>query len=211
MHSRAQVAAGSDTRVEIQVWPLPDAVAVGEPCTLFAGAKSAAGHNLQGGTIEICDHSGAVMASGKLGVTPWPETNALYWTELTLAAPLAVGPHSWSARFIATDIQPPHASASCEFALVTVAPAVHTLKVKVLDPTAAIAIEDAIVRWGAFRTLTDARGQAELRVPKGAHDLIVWKSGYDAPVKSVAIDQDTAVVIAVAPVPEENPDDAWKM
>ena len=48
-------------------------------------------------------------------------------------------------------------------------------------------------------------------VPKGAYDLNVWKSGYDAPTAAIVIDADLAVEIAMVLIPEENPDAVWQM
>jgi hypothetical protein len=48
-------------------------------------------------------------------------------------------------------------------------------------------------------------------MPKGTYDVWVWKVGYEAPASSVTIDADAAVEVAVAVVPEENPDAAWQM
>jgi hypothetical protein len=39
----------------------------------------------------------------------------------------------------------------------------------------------------------------------------VWKSGYEAPTTTVAIDADVTIEVVVAVVPEENPDAAWQM
>jgi hypothetical protein len=48
-------------------------------------------------------------------------------------------------------------------------------------------------------------------MPKGTYDLNVWKAGYVAPVRAIAIDADVTVEIEVAALPEENPDAAWRM
>lgn len=100
---------------------------------------------------------------------------------------------------------------ACEFYVAVVARPLHLMKVKVLKEITATPVAEALVRWGAFRTATDAHGQAELKLPKGAHELMVWKAGFEVPLDSVAIDGDIAVVIAVASVEEEDPDAAWKM
>ena len=51
--------------------------------------------------------------------------------------------------------------------------------------------------------------QIPLRARGG--DNLESKVGYEAPASSVTIDADAAVEVAVAVVPEENPDAAWQM
>ena len=68
-----------------------------------------------------------------------------------------------------------------------------------------------MVRLGAYRAATGQSGSAEIMMPKGSYDLNVWKSGYDAPTTTVAIDADVTLEVAVTAVPEENPDAAWQM
>jgi hypothetical protein len=90
-------------------------------------------------------------------------------------------------------------------------PPEHRLTIKVVAQETASPVENAQVRLGAYRAATDGSGLAQLMVPKGAYDLNVWKSGYDAPTASIVIDADLAVEIAIAPIPEENPDAVWQM
>jgi hypothetical protein len=85
------------------------------------------------------------------------------------------------------------------------------LTIKVVEQDTASPVENAQVRLGAYRAATGGTGFAELMVPKGSYDLNVWKSGYDAPATSIVIDADLAVEIAIAPMPEENPDALWQM
>ncbi len=207
----APAPADGEIAAAMQVWPLPDAVAVGETFALNVGVKSAAGHKLSGGTIEVRDGSGSVVASATLNAARWPQSSALYWAELILTAP----PHprlcTWSACFTAPADIEPHVRVSHDICLALTAPPAYTLKVTVLDKVTATPIDTAVVRWGAYRASTDARGQAELKVPEGAHDLIVWKAGFAAPANRVVIHTDVDVVIAVVSVPEDDPDSVWKM
>jgi len=195
----------------LAVWSIPSPVVTGQPFTIKVGAKSAAECKLMDMRIAVCDEAGAVLASDVLGEKPWPGTSALYWSELTLVAPAEAGMFSWSVRFDATDLALPHHGASSRFSIAIVRPPEHRLTVKVVEQKTATPIENAQVRLGAYRVATGASGFAELMLPKGCYDLDVWKSGYEAPTTTIAIDADLAVEVVIAAVPEENPVAAWLM
>jgi hypothetical protein len=161
--------------------------------------------------IAVCDAAGAVLASGVLGNTPWPGTSSLYWTELALIAPAKAGMFSWSVEFAAADLAVPHQGSSSRFSIVIADPPEHRLTVKVIEQQTALPVENAQVRLGAHRAVTGGAGFAEFVVSKGSYDLNVWKSGYEAPTASIAVDADLAVEVAITPMPEENPDAVWQM
>ncbi len=165
----------------LAVWAIPSPVVTSRPFAIKVGAKSAAGCDLTGMPIAVRDPAGVMLAGGVLGDTPWPGTSSLYWTELTLIAPAEAGMFSWSVELAAADLALPHQGSSSRFSIAIVDPPEHS------------------------------SGFAQLMVPKGAYDLNVWKSGYDAPTASIVIDADRTVEIAMAPMPEENPDAAWQM
>jgi hypothetical protein len=195
----------------LAVWAIPSPVVTKRPFAIKVGAKSAAGCDLTGMQIAVRDGAGAVLASGVLGDTPWPDTSSLYWTELTLIAPAAAGMFSWSVEFDAAALALPHQGSSSRFSIAIVDPPEHRLTVTVVAQETASPIENAHVRLGAYRATTDGTGVAVLMLPKGPYDLSVWKSGYEAPTASIVIDADLAVEIAMTPIPEENPDAAWQM
>jgi len=195
----------------LAVWAIPSPVVTGRPFAIKVGAKSAAGCTLMGAHIAVCDAAGAVLARGALGDTPWPGTDGLYWTELTLIAPAAAGMFSWSVKFAATDLSLAHQGSSSRFTIAIVDPPEHKLTVKVVEQDAASPVANAQVRLGAYRAATGSSGLAELLVPKGSYDLDIWKPGYEAPKTSVTIDANLAVEVVIKPMPEENPDTAWQM
>jgi hypothetical protein len=195
----------------LAVWSIPSPVVTGRRFSLKVGAKSSAGCTLHGHRIEVRDERGIVIAGGSLGETPWLGTSALYWTELELDAPAAPGMFSWSVKFDPADLALPHDGASSSFTIAIVRPPEHRLTVKVKQQATAAPIQDALVRLGAFCAATDESGLAEIMMPKGTYDLNVWKAGYEAPARAVAIDADVTVEIEVAALPEENPDAAWQM
>jgi len=195
----------------LAVWAIPSPVVTGRPFTVRVGAKSAAGCDLTGMPIAVRDATAAVLASGVLGDTPWPDTSSLYWTELTLMAPAEAGMFSWSVEFAAADVTLPHQGSSSRFSIVIIDPPEHRLTIKVVDQETASPVENAQVRLGAYRAATADSGLAELMLPKGSYDLTVWKSGYEAPTTAIKVDADLAVEVAITPLPEENPDAAWQM
>jgi hypothetical protein len=195
----------------LAVWAIPSPVVTSRPFAIKVGAKSAAGCDLTGMPIAVRDAAGAVLAGGVLGDTPWPGTSSLYWTELTLIAPAEAGMFSWSVEFAAADLAVPHQGSSSRFSIAIVDPPEHRLTIKVVAQETASPVENAQVRLGAYRATTDGSGFAQIMVPKGAYDLNVWKSGYDAPTASIVIDADRTVEIAIVPMPEENPDAVWQM
>jgi hypothetical protein len=195
----------------LAVWAIPSPVVTGQRFAIKVGAKSSTGCDLAGKRIAVCDEAGAVLASDVLGDTPWPGTNALYWCELALVAPAEAGMFSWSVTFDAADLALAHHGASSHFSIAIVRPPEHRLTVKVVEQDTATPIGNAHVRLGAYRAATGESGLAELMMPKGSYDLDVWKSGYEAPTTTVAIDADVTVEVAVAAVPEEHPDAAWLM
>jgi len=195
----------------LAVWAIPSPVVTSRPFAIKVGAKSAAGCDLTGMPIAVRDPAGVMLAGGVLGDTPWPGTSSLYWTELTLIAPAEAGMFSWSVELAAADLALPHQGSSSRFSIAIVDPPEHRLTIKVVAQETASPVENAQVRLGAYRATTDGSGLAQLMVPKGAYDLDVWKSGYDAPTASIVIDADRTVEIAIAPMPEENPDAVWQM
>ena len=185
----------------LAVWAIPSPVVMGERFAIKVGAKSSAGVALSGGMLGFAMKSGAVVAHGCLGATPLPGTSALYWTDVELAAPLAEGVHAWSVRFEPQELELPHESASTTFSVSIVRPPEHRLTIKVVEKDTAAPIADAQVRLGAFRAATDRSGLAEVDMPKGIYDLSVWKVGYEAPARTVELDDDTVVEIEVVSLP----------
>jgi hypothetical protein len=195
----------------LAVWAIPSPVVTSRPLAIKVGAKSAAGCDLTGVPIAVRDAAGTMLAGGVLGDAPWPGTSSLYWTELTLMAPAEAGMFSWSVELAAAGLALPHQGSSSRFSIAIVDPPEHRLTIKVVEQETASPVENAHVRLGAYRATTDGAGRAQLMVPKGAYDLNVWKSGYDAPTAAIVIDADLAVEIAMALIPEENPDAVWQM
>jgi hypothetical protein len=190
----------------LAVWDVPVAAQAGETFSVKTGVKSSGGVPLGSGRVELRDGAGTVLAAGQLGDTPWPGSEALYWTEIALAAPDAPGTLTLTAHFDGNAIEP-HETASSGFSVNVVACAEHTLTVTVEAQGAPL--PDAVVRLGPYRAPTDASGTAKVRLAKGQYDLVVWKTGYEMTATPIAVEADAAIAVATQPVPEENPDAVW--
>jgi hypothetical protein len=195
----------------LAVWAIPSPVVTVERFGIKVGAKSAAGCKLDAKDIEVCDETGAIVARAILGETPWPETSALYWTDVELLAPAKDGMCSWSVRFAAAELEMPHDGASSNFSVAIVKPPQHKLTVKVVEKDTAAPIENAQVRLGVYRAATDQSGLAEIKLPNGSYDLNIWKVGYEAPSQTVEMNEDVTVQVEALVVPKEDPDAAWLM
>jgi hypothetical protein len=195
----------------LAVWAIPSPVVMGEKFAIKVGAKSSGDIPLTGGTVGVCDESGAVVACGNLGETPLPGTSALYWTDIELLAPVREGMCAWSVTFAPQELELPHECASTAFSVSIVRRPEHRLTIKVIEKVTAAPIADAQVRLGVFRATTDGAGLAEVDMPKGVYDLNVWKVGYEAPAKTVQLNDNVFVEVEVVSLPEENPDTAWLM
>ncbi len=195
----------------LAVWAVPSPVVAGERFAIKAGAKSSAGCELAGSMVEIRDAEDAVIGSGTLGETPWPGTSALYWTEIELPAPAREGIAALSARFDPATIDLPHGGSTAQFGIAVVPPPEHRLTVTVVEKDTATPIEDVVVHLGAYRATTGQAGLAQIRMPKGIYELHLWKVGYEAPPRTVAINDDVSIYIEALTVTEEEPDARWKM
>ena len=204
VHARPQTTS-------LAVWDIPSPVAIGARFAVRVGAKSAAGCVLTGQPVEICDDAGTVVAQCVLGDAPLPGTAALYWTDVELVAPANEGLASWSVRFAAAALDLPHDGASSTFSAEVVRPPEHKLTVKVVEKDTANAIDEAVVRLGAFRAETGRSGYAEIRVPKGRYELQVWKAGYDIKPATLELDGDVSIEVEALALPEEDPDARWTM
>jgi hypothetical protein len=213
-HEECALAVSLRTKphaTSLAVWGVPSPVVMGERFSVKVGAKSAAGCTLKGQKVQISDEAGAVIAQGTLQDTPWPETSALYWTEVAVPAPDWEGLFWCVVSFAAAELEAPHDDSSSRFSVAIVRPPEHRLTVEVFEKDSKTPIEDAQVRLGAYRAATDPSGRAEVAMPKGTYDLTVWKVGYEAPGQTVDIHDDVNIRVEAVILPPENPDAPWIM
>lgn len=193
----------------LAVWGVPSPIVVGHAFRIHVGATCSAGCDLSGKEIHVCDQTGASIARGQLGHTPWDGTRALYWTEVDLVAPAREGPTTRSITFAATELRLAHGEASARFGFETVKPPKHSVAVKVVEKDAGTPIEDAQVRLGVYFAYSDSSGVATVAMPQGTYSLDVLKTGYEASSRVLDVNDDVTVEVEVAVVPQENPDAYW--
>ena len=193
----------------LAVWGVPSPIVIGHPFRIHVGATCSGGCDLEGMEIQICDETGASMARGELGETPWDGTRALYWTEVDLVAPAREGATSRSIRFAPTELPLPHGGASARFGFETVKPPRYSVTVKVVQKDVGTPVEDAQVRLGVYFACSDQTGLAKVAMPQGTYGLDVLKTGYETLSRVLDVNGDVTVEVAVAVVPPENPDAYW--
>jgi hypothetical protein len=182
----------------IAVWDIPLPVVAGASFQVKVGVKSQAG--AAGREVEVRDRDGNVIASGKLGGTPWPETEALYWVELSVPSPAADEVAEFAVR---------SGGAASRFSVAAMPKPDHTLTVTITDRDSAVPLGDVEIRLGAFHARTGANGRAQVPVCKGTYQLELWRNGYHAPGMQIEIVGNAAVQIAMVHVPEDHPDARW--
>jgi hypothetical protein len=191
--------------VSLAVWDVPMPVIAGETFAIKVGAKSASAHALAGGRVEVSDSTGAVVGSGKLGDTPLPGTEALFWAALDVHAPAKQQAAEYSVRCIAGQSD----EAVARFSVAVAAKPQHTLTVIIKERDTAEALGDVEIRIGAFHARTDKSGRAELRVCKGEYQLKLWRTAHIAPPQPIMIGGDANIELTMVHVPEEHPDARW--
>ena len=188
--------------ISLAVWDLASPLVVNRSSKMKVGARCSGGCQLTDQKIEIRDVMEVTVGSGKLGLTPWPETAALYWTELDLAVPAKEGMNSWSVTLTPSNLELPHERASSHFSFITVPPSEHTVTVKVIEKSTEAPVDDVEVRFGVYRASTDKFGLAKVGLPKGAFELAAWKLGYDAVTKNVKVTADVTIQVEIEILPE---------
>jgi hypothetical protein len=168
------------------------------------GAKSSGGCALDGAKVEVRDANDKAVGHGRLGETPWPDTSALYWTEIALTAPPDDGFLCWSVAVAAPELKLPHVGASTTFSFTAVKPPAHRLTVKAIDTESASPIADVLVGLGPYRAATDDAGLANIAAPAGRYNLALWKATFEAATPiTVALDADTLLQVELKRLPEE--------
>ena len=184
----------------LAVWDVPMPVVAGGTFQVKAGAKAADGRALAGCRVEVFDATGAVVASGTLGDTPWAGTEALYWTAIDVRAPAEPQVAEYSVRC---------EQATARFSVAAAGKPGHTLTVQVTEQNTKAALEGVEIRLGPFHARTDKAGRAELRVCPGGYRLHMWRAGHMAQPRPIEIAGDASVELTMLHVPEEHPDARW--
>jgi hypothetical protein len=195
----------------LAVWSIPSPVVMGETFAIEVGAKSSAGMTLAAEKVEVRDETGIVVAEASLGETPFAGTTSLYWTRVELTAAAREGLRTWSVEFEPRKPDLPHECTSTTFSVLVVKPPEHRLTIKVMEKQTSVPIADVQVRVGAYGATTDWLGVAQVDIPGGVYELGIWKVGYEAPARTLRVDNNILVEVQAVPVAEEDADAAWLM
>jgi len=164
--------------ISIVVWDVPSAIVIGERFRIKLGIKCSSGCRLARAEFGIYDAKGAQVASGTLPEECWPGT-ALYVADVELEAANKEGLCAWSAQIPSTALgETPHAEASTSFGVTFVGRPEFVVRVEAIDQVTQTPLPAARVVMHPYRALTDERGTAELRVPKGTYKLFVSQTTY---------------------------------
>lgn len=193
------------TDASLAVWDVPLPVVAGEQFSVKVGATSATGNALTGSRVEVSHGSGATVASGVLGSSPWPGTEALHWVALDVPAPAAPCVAEYTVRLVAHG----GTAATTRFSVAVAGRPQHTLIVTVTEQNTAEALSDVEIRLGPFHARTDQYGRAQIRLCRGDYRLELWRTAHIAPPQPISIAGDTTIALTMVHVPEEHPDARW--
>ena len=198
----------------VVVWDVPPAVVAGERFRMKVGIKCEHGCGLSNSTFEIHDHEGTLAATATLPGDIWPGTAGLHVAEVELAAPAAEGLYTWSVNVPSTSLGAdpgseagiPHAEASAGFGIRVVGQPDYLVTIEAVDAADHAPLSGARVVMHPYRTVTDERGIAEVRVAKGSYRLFVSQTRYvtfGLPIEVMA-DMTARAELSLEPVEERN-------
>jgi hypothetical protein len=162
----------------VVVWGVPSAIEPGQRFGIKVGAKCACGCRAAGWSVAIRDGDGATVATVVTGDAPWPGTAALYVAEVECEASGAEGLSQWVAELAAPELEIAHAARSTAFGVRLVPPPACLVTVQAVDAKSQAPVQGAKVVIHPYRGVTDDRGVAEMRVPRGAYKVFVGGKAY---------------------------------
>lgn len=188
--------------VSVAVWDLAGPVVVGRRATLKVGVSCSHGCALARTTVEMANEDGERIACDQLGSEPWPQTRALFWVELDVAAPANEGDHMW--RIHASPHDASHETVMSLVRVVASRPPEHRIAFEVIEKGSGAPLGGVELRVGAFRGTTIELGTARVDVPRGTYDVHAWKLGYDLLSTTVSVVGDATVQLELMPsaIPE---------
>jgi hypothetical protein len=190
----------------IVVWEVPSAILAGEKFSIKIGIRCSSGCQPTGREMGIYDHEGTSVAKLALRSDVWPGTAALYFAEVELQAPDIQGLFKWEAKVPASDSELPHGEASLAFGVTFVKPPDFRVIVEAVDRETQAPLRGARVRMHPYRAVTDARGVAQLNVPKGAYKIFVSAPKYISVRTNSEVTENmtTKAGLTLEPVREKN-------
>ncbi len=184
------------------IWNIAPTIEAGQRFGLDVGLKCSSGCDMTGRPFEIFDQEGSRVGTGTLSGEIWPGSEGLYYTALELTAPEEPGLYAWRIDVPAEDRDYPHQAATTTFNVRVVAPPEFTVRIEAWDGTKEAPLPNMSVTMHPYRGTTDARGIAEVRVPKGTYTLYVSGPGYYPVARDMEVTED---VTTCAPLEAEPP------
>ena len=176
--------------VELTVWDVPPTAVAGECFAVSVGARCSAGCDLAGRELSIFDPNGSPAGTVKLGHGVWPGTEALYFAQVEVRAPLEAGSHQWEAKIAGWEAELPHAAGSFPLTVRVVPSPDCEVTVRAVDRETQAPIAGARVVMHPYRAVTDSHGIAKVRVASGKYDILVSGSQYLPACLSVEVTAD---------------------
>ncbi len=162
----------------VVAWDVPSAIECGRKFSIKFGVKCSSECRPDGWVLEVGDHDGKRLAMATLSDDTWPDTAALYYTEVELTAPDTEGLYAWEARARAPGLDAPHTECVARFNVTVVPTPECVLRVEAIDMESQTPVKGARVVVHPYRAVTDECGVAEVSVPKGAYRLFVSGGSY---------------------------------
>jgi hypothetical protein len=159
-------------------WDIPSALGAGEKFSIKIGVKCSGDCGLATKKFTIYDHNGAHVATGTLTDARWPDSAGLYVAEVELEAPPSEGLYTWSVKCPSPDNVAAHAEGAVSFGVRVVGSPEYLVKVEAFDRSNRSPLAGALVTMHPYRTVTDHRGIAGIRVARGGYKLFVSQVGY---------------------------------
>jgi hypothetical protein len=188
--------------ISLSVWGVPFPVLKGQEFPVKIGAKCSADCSLAGLPYAIYDEQGNLKASGQLGEELLPMTGGLRWSEQKLVAPDEEGLYTWRVECLLAGLELPHQAADSKLRLKTARPPEYTVTVEVIDLERRIPVKQASVYIHPYRTFTDERGMATLKVTKDKHELYIKERDYWSFQTTLEVDKDVTIKAELMWTPE---------
>jgi len=191
--------------VTVVVWDIPSTVVASERFRIKVGIKCSSECDLKNRNFGIYNHEGTQVATVKLSGDRWPGTG-LHFAELELEAPATEDLYRWNVTCAGSTAGIPHDDASASFGIRVVGHPEFLVTVETIDRETQLPLSGARVVMHPYRTLTDERGVAEVRVAKGEYRLFVSQTNYltfALPVE-VTANMTARAELDLEPVPERN-------
>lgn len=184
---KAGTLALADARFQVQphalalsTWDAPLSIDAGGRFKFKVGIRCSSACRMGGQSVRVIKADGEPIATATFPDTVWPETEALYATEIEATAPDSTGDHEWLIETADVDLDLPHATGLTTHRLKVVARPDCTVEIAVSDAQTQAPVPAARIVMHPYRGLTDACGIARVRVAKGTYEILVAAKSYMA-------------------------------